>query len=351
MAAFCTSCGEKLPGNVKYCHVCGERVNRNAGASLAVGSSPPSVSSEFRERPKKFVDRPAPRERFSFIGFLVKHWRGEYPISVVVIVSGFIAFFMQAIFVSLLSLPEDGSDMRSRVSAGALLAGTGLIWFLFPIWYWIGAFSKADNLIFLQKRILSAFFTLLVPSLLITILFWRGGALHMGLMSEGFSLLSKNRQPTFRITKSWMRTAKFEGEITFGAAIALSEFLASNRDINTIELRSHGGSISEGVAMARIVSMFELSTSTGGECSSSCTLVFIAGSERILLDGGRLGFHSARWNGGNGILEYSVNQELRDAYEDSMVDPFFIDKALSYPPEKMWYPDKELLIKANFVSG
>jgi hypothetical protein len=67
--------------------------------------------------------------------------------------------------------------------------------------------------------------------------------------------------------------------------------------LKTVVLDSMGGVVGEAFAMASVMDRDKVGTVvlSGGSCASSCAqIVFLAGRQRIVRDGGRLGLHSCR---------------------------------------------------------
>lgn len=76
----------------------------------------------------------------------------------------------------------------------------------------------------------------------------------------------------------------------------LLNVLRDNEGITVLELNSTGGSVWAGREMARIVVDFGLDTIVNGECSSSCVRIFLAGNNRQMTLGSKIGFHQPRWS-------------------------------------------------------
>jgi uncharacterized protein YecT (DUF1311 family) len=90
---------------------------------------------------------------------------------------------------------------------------------------------------------------------------------------------------------------KATGPIVSGDA---SKFQAIAREATTdknglrrMVLESPGGDVAEAMALARIIRSANFKTLVSGDCASACAMVlYPAGNYFVLLDGGRLGFHS-----------------------------------------------------------
>lgn len=141
---------------------------------------------------------------------------------------------------------------------------------------------------------------------------------------------------------------EFLGEMNVGSADDLAEVLASHPDAHLIHLNSPGGEVFEAHRMVRMVASRHMTTVVDKLCGSACTLVFLAGTDRILAPGARLGFHSF-WSPGVSQAEMTaLTQSDRDFMVAAGVKPSFIDKVFATPNDDAWYPSDEQL-KADGV--
>jgi len=152
----------------------------------------------------------------------------------------------------------------------------------------------------------------------------------------------------------------------------LLKVLRENNGITTLHLNSDGGAVWAGEEMARIVIDFELDTVVEGECSSSCVSVFLAGQQRILGRGGKIGFHGRNWSSSSVERYYEGNKDRKGwsdpfdfgswIYRDTQdevfdeltymvgrgVDPAFAIETIRIR-NSMWYPSRQDLQKANVL--
>ena len=155
----------------------------------------------------------------------------------------------------------------------------------------------------------------------------------------------------------------------------LRGLLKNENGIKRITLTSSGGSGEAGYAMARIVEDYNLETVAIGKCSSACVTVFLAGKNRILELGSTIGFHGSYWSVEtlknyyeDHKSSYGWTDELAFAawvYVESQRDLSrklkyftqkgisldFVIKASSLEPDQYWYPSREELIKAKFITN
>ena len=91
----------------------------------------------------------------------------------------------------------------------------------------------------------------------------------------------------------------------------LYDVLLENPEIKTIQLNSSGGEIEIAYAMTHYIIDFELDTHVVGTCESACTLLFIAGANRSVERGPKLGFHKGYWDPEDIRWYYENNKEYK----------------------------------------
>jgi hypothetical protein len=139
----------------------------------------------------------------------------------------------------------------------------------------------------------------------------------------------------------------FSGSVTYGLADELDAQLSAHPHIRQIKLDSPGGLLLEGRHASRIIQAHELDTLVTGECSSSCTLMFLAGKTRSLGPDGRLGFHGASSPMPN---ESAAGVFLR-AYGPFDLEPSFLAQVEATKPPALWYPERSELVTAHVLSS
>jgi hypothetical protein len=143
--------------------------------------------------------------------------------------------------------------------------------------------------------------------------------------------------------------------IEYADAHELRQILRDHPAIITLELNSVGGVSSAALEMAVAVTDFGLNTVVTERCNSACTLVFLAGENRTLARGARLGFHSLSWRR-DGMKEYY--EETRESngwldefafaswvYEEGIRD---FNKTLEFMVARG--VDVQLIIRAAYVN-
>jgi len=147
------------------------------------------------------------------------------------------------------------------------------------------------------------------------------------------------------------REVELTGGLPAGCAREFSEFLAKVPSVTILQVNKGGGRIYEALAIAKVVSTRGMTTCVSVECESAATLIFLAGHERIVANGAKVGFHSGAMPGLPTVLFPQLNDGSRKAMLTAGVDPDFVARALSTPSEKMWYPPVEELLGARVATG
>ncbi len=144
-----------------------------------------------------------------------------------------------------------------------------------------------------------------------------------------------------------------QGFIDFGITRALTELVETEPGIRILRLQSPGGRVAEARGLVTVVKRFDLATRAQGDCASACTMVFIAGQERALEPGARLGFHGYDLRSPVfGLLDPEVEMARDSAiFLEAGVDAGFMARAMAIPPRAMWFPTRPQLIAAGVIDG
>ena len=140
---------------------------------------------------------------------------------------------------------------------------------------------------------------------------------------------------------------RLTGEFVPGVGEAVEAALDENLSIRVLVLQSPGGDMDEGYRIAKAVRLHNLSTGVSHECASACTEAFVAGHERILIPGTRLGFHACRetvW------YDECNDHQYKTFMARNGIDPEFVKKAMAVPASSIWFPTVEQLMAAHVVT-
>ncbi len=137
------------------------------------------------------------------------------------------------------------------------------------------------------------------------------------------------------------------GDITPGDDEKLHRFVASlpaDTNLVGVALSSRGGNLLEGLRLATTVRNTRLSTGVAGQCASACFLVFAGGAGKLVLDGARIGVHSASYEGAENTLSQAVTTQMARKAAEFGVPAAIIGKMVTTPPDHMtWLTRDDLL--------
>jgi hypothetical protein len=146
------------------------------------------------------------------------------------------------------------------------------------------------------------------------------------------------------------REMEYSGKIAFGASSALRSALNENPGVAVLHLNSNGGSVGWARQMQYLVHERGLTTVIDSHCLSACALVFLAGRERYLAPGAKLGFHR---ESAPEMSQAEINmvEETDAQYMKAMgISSDFVDKAFSISSSNIWIPTADELKAAHVIT-
>jgi len=120
--------------------------------------------------------------------------------------------------------------------------------------------------------------------------------------------------------------------------------------VKILHLNSKGGSVGDARQLQYLVQDRGLTTVVDAQCLSACAFVFLAGVERYVAPGAKLGFHRET---AVGASQAEINRfEEADAQHMLAlgISTTFVDKAFSTPSSDMWIPTVEELKAAHVIT-
>ena len=99
-------------------------------------------------------------------------------------------------------------------------------------------------------------------------------------------------------------------EIDWGHEEELLQILRKHQEIDTLILKSEGGIVEVADTMADLVIDAELNTFVEENCESACVTIFLAGKNRIMEIGAKIGFQASWWPAEN-IQSYYQNLQFK----------------------------------------
>jgi len=123
-------------------------------------------------------------------------------------------------------------------------------------------------------------------------------------------------------------------------------------DARGVILDSPGGQIYEGRGLARVIRERGLATYTLRECASACATAFLAGRERLLAPGARLGFHQYQSHTILPAFDLAAEQAKdRQLFEAQGIADEFLAQIFAARPQDMWWPTPAELIAGGAIHG
>lgn len=135
-------------------------------------------------------------------------------------------------------------------------------------------------------------------------------------------------------------TLMFQGAITFGLTRRATALADQAPRLTQVTLHSPGGHIYEARGFAKLIRDRGLNTHAVGDCTSACTLPFVAGQNRSLAPDARLGFHQYALNFDTVLPQIDLQQEQdkdRTLFETQGVHPSFLNDMFNTPKTDLWY--------------
>ncbi|MBY0558499.1 MAG: hypothetical protein K2Q04_01445 [Hyphomicrobium sp.] len=234
----------------------------------------------------------------------------------------------------------------SRMMQGVIvtmLIGSVAIWQLVGTWR-ASARTKAPQRWWISRWIARS----------VAVIVCIGGLLMLSAIPKGMSSLYLEATDQDRIGQNgYSVTIEDEnlvisGYLAWGVLDAVSRELSANPGIQMFILNSPGGHVGVGTRLYNVIKSRGLDTYTTEQCASACLIPFLAGNNRYLQKGAKLGFHAVGGEAGNSIA--AGTEKVLSVYRTANVPEPFIQRMLATPVESAWYPSPKELIAANVVT-
>lgn len=283
-------------------------------------------------------------------GFLARHARGEYPMG-----RAYWLHYLPAAWFPALLLPLPLAYISESYSAAVVFLSIVLVWSIgLATWLWgaVGAWASANQHI--QRSGKTGWARAVKIAIVLALLRNVSDMLERGPATfEFFGTMNRLQSSAAMQTtlQDEGRTLLFTGGINDGAANFLRSALDASPGVQRVILRSPGGWVAQGMKMAELIAQRGLDTHVDAECSSACTLAFIAGKERTAGPDGKLGFHTFHSIGA--IDEFDrMNDALgaEKTYRHAGLPQAFIDKIVATRADQIWYPSQEELRRAKILT-
>jgi len=277
---------------------------------------------------------------FAYIG---KHWKGELSLAQSFFVNNLglnLAIYSLTVQLHQLMATESPTHTAKAILASKVLTLCLMPWQLVGLWR---ATKKTTPSLKLTLEIYIAAITLGILQSLIKDRDAIPDLFRLGFLPDPLGTYTVS-------TNQAGNTLSISGHFGFGISDEVEKHFAENPGIKLIILNSPGGYIYEGRRTAKFFAQKQLITVSTQECSSICTLPYLAGRQRLLGPGAELGFHqyhSLYQSFGSLSEQQRLDRKLLTEFG---ISESFIDKIYSVNSQSIWKPDHDILIKQGIIN-
>jgi len=336
---FCSNCGKPTAPSYQFCSNCGQKIIKTnvSSKTLALTNDLGRPNSPKINLPSSVKNLPLqPKENF-----LIRHWRGELSLAT--------STWLIGVFLHIITIMMSNILLKSNLSATFYIF-MYLGFSILSVWQLIGIWRSSE--VYIKKggnNIWASLVKLFVVFGWISIIsvFSRNVPLYYEAIVS-----NPERENIPEIQFRFINNNKellVEGGIGIGAAKEFKKVANANSSLKIIHLNNNGGLIDEATNIYSFIKKKGYSTYTSKECISACTIMFLAGEDRLLAKGAKLGFHSASIGKYDGADYDQINLPLKEIYKVAGLSDTLIHQALSTPQEEIFYPSQQNLVSNNAV--
>jgi uncharacterized RDD family membrane protein YckC len=288
-------------------------------------------------------------------GVPIRHWAGELPLAESLWIHGLLLPLPLLLLLGAVEAASRLDGLALRAAGLLLLPGWTLL-LVVMVWGAVGAWRAAGRPLRTRRggpppawRPLGA--RGLVSVAAAAVLLMAGVNLAPRLFELAALLVGHDPLGTATATVSADgRRLHVKGPLGLGSAAKVRALLDASPQLRWVVLESSAGRLPEALAIADALRARGLPTRATGECSGVCPFVFLAGSQRQLLPGARLGLQRLSAGTFNPPYQGLLNRELRQRLAAAGLTPHLVTKTLATPPTRSWYPESDELAAAHLVS-
>lgn len=284
------------------------------------------------------------------MGFFARHWRGELTLPVSFWVNNLLLLLPLGIGIGALMVWIAAWGQSLQAASISLLVGGSLL-LLLSVWAPVGAWRSANvyraeggsgGWALATKIVLALGTVSNIAALAVDVLPELPAHLRLAAGHDPIGRLDIVLAPDGR-------SVTLSGPFGMGAASRFQRTLERTPQLQRVLLDSPGGRLFEAHEIATAVRLRGLHTRASGDCASACTLVFVAGLNRSLAPGTRLGFHRASVPTLNPLHDQFANRKLASLYDEAGLPRDFVFRVLATPASAMWFPTGALLVDAGIL--
>jgi hypothetical protein len=281
--------------------------------------------------------------------FARKHWRGEYSLTR--------SFWLNLILISLLfplivqiTQSTTAGRVPTRVAAANGLVATALQ-IVCPIWGAVGTIRSGARYSAGGGSKVWFHLTGVLCVLLMLDTAWFAIYSRTALLENVHMAFTGKYGPPASIAIINDGTAlRITGELEEGTATAVMEAIDSSPGVTSVVLDSKGGMFGEARRIAGLIADHRLNTYVQHQCSSACTLAFLAGATRCMSPSARIGFHAGREMGSTLKMRRQQANAQGELYARAGLPDSFIDGMMATASTSIWYPTYDELVGARVLT-
>jgi hypothetical protein len=321
------------------------RLDKNRAPILIIAAASPLVPAEGNLA--QLPALPAPQTG----NYFARHWRGELSLPMSYWVNGVVLGIISSMATGALSIAVIVYGVEQPTLWLIALEASWLIVSLFVIWQVVGVWRAATR----YKQGGHSFWggaAKAVAALAVLHLAYNWVFVAAPQVAGTYEIVTGDAAVgphQFRVLADG-RMLEFSGGITYGVAREFENLLDARGNVTTVQLNSIGGRIREAQRMSEIVKARGLATYVVQDCMSACTIVFLGGGERLLLDTARLGFHQPTFRGMTVGDRRAAIAEEEVRLQGFGLSRNFAERANTAPPDGMWFPEKDELLREKVVT-
>ncbi|BEU99970.1 hypothetical protein [Novosphingobium olei] len=282
--------------------------------------------------------------------YFVDHWRGNLSLPVSYWINGSLVVAVVSGLIFALSVQFNQSSSSLRIVSVAAIV---LLILGFGVWIWaiVGIWRSASKH---ESRGGNSGWARVAQGMVVL-----GALNYSGQLAKAvpqlaeFGQLAAGRDPigssaTLTIEGDALRLTGF---ISAGTADRFRTVLSDHPEVRRVLLMSPGGRIREATQIAGTIAARHMDTIAVGDCSSSCTIVFLAGAHRFAEVGSSLGFHSPSATSMTDSEAQTANPEMRNAYTNAGLPDWFVDRAMATSSSSIWRPTETQLVELGVINS
>jgi hypothetical protein len=283
-------------------------------------------------------------------------WRGEFSLGVSYWGFGLLVSLLAAALVVAVSYAAPRAFNPVGIFASLVIIWCGVA--ALSVWQIVGVWRSASRHASERQRLGRTTFWARAAQLAMVLVTLRSVA---ALLNAGVPQLTEAARmaflndpdiPSYRLTLLGDGSGiEVSGGFKFGLSKELAQLLSAAPQVQYIQLNSPGGRMGEAEQVLELIRRHGLSTYVRDECTSACVVAFAGGSQRWIGKFGKLGLHSPDFPGMSDVELQTMRDQYAATLTSAGFDRTFVQRGMSVPPEKVWYPTADELLRAGAITG